>query len=640
MAVHRSNSTSNGGLLADRLSRHSSLIAALLVAAFGALAWSAVAEKSITFDEIAHVTAGFSYWKFGDFRLQPENGVLPQRFATLPLLASGAMFPSRDDPHWHESDVWKLGHSFFYRQGNDFLQMIWRARGMIVLLGMALGIVVFLWSRQLFGDAGGLLSLVIYVFSPTMLAHAALATSDLCVSLLFAVALACFWRGLHRVSLATVSASGLALGLLFVSKMSGVAIVPVAFGLLVIRLVVRRPLKVAWRRRPAVVTRKIAQAAILLTSMSAQAAIALGVIWLCYGCRYSIFGESVAGQDHLFGGETLQTLTRSGGIGTLVQLAGRWHLLPEGYLHGFAYVLQSSQARVSFLNGEFSPVGFRWFFPLAFLLKTPLPTLLLIAAAGFAPLADWWGTREHGRRDSKLANRRLFRLLYRTAPLTVYIAVYWALALRTSLNIGQRHLLPTYPLLFILCGAASAWFHSPRPLVRALPVLAVAWLIVASYNIRPHYLAYFNELAGGPGNGYRHLVDSSLDWGQDLPGLKRWLDAKAAPNELVYLSYFGTGSPAAYGLHARELPSYPDFRSQPETGDLQPGLYCISATNLQCVYIPPQGAWSAEYETNLPGTALGDRADGPAAARRSEIHRQTAGRSGRARQLEWGFGTV
>ena len=439
---------------------------------------------------------------------------------------------------------------------------------------MALGGVVFLWSRQLFGGAGGLLSLALYVFCPTLLAHSALATSDVCAPLLFAVALGCYWRGLHKVSMATVLASGLAVGLLFVSKMSAVVILPVMFLLLVLRLVWRRPLVVAWRKASNIVTGKNSQAAILLAAIGCQAAIAVGVIWLCYGFRYAIFSESVAGQDHMFGHETLQTLTSSGGIGTYVRRAGRWHVLPEAYLHGFAFVLDASKSRVSFLNGEFSTAGFHWYFPLAFLLKTPLPTLLLIAAAVCAPLAAWWGGSRGGRLRAKAVNRRLTRLLYRTAPLTIFIAVYWAIALRSNLNIGQRHLLPTYPLLFILCGAASAWFRSPRPLVRGLPWLAVAWLVVASCGTWPHYLAYFNELAGGPKRGYRHLVDSSLDWGQDLPGLARWLDAHAAANQPVYLSYFGTGDPKLYGVHARELPSVPDWRSQRETGDLEPGIYC------------------------------------------------------------------
>ena len=106
------------------------------------------------------------------------------------------------------------------------------------------------------------------------------------------------------------------------------------------------------------------------------------------------------------------------------------------------------------------------------------------------------------------------------------------MAMTSPLNLGERHLLPTYPALFILAGGAAGWLRSQH---RWFGAAAVAALLVAlgaeSIAIRPHYLAYFNVLAGGPESGYRHLVDSSLDWGQDLPGLKRWLEVAEADSE-------------------------------------------------------------------------------------------------------------
>ena len=77
-------------------------------------------------------------------------------------------------------------------------------------------------------------------------------------------------------------------------------------------------------------------------------------------------------------------------------------------------------------------------------------------------------------------------------------------------------------------------------------LILVAWHALESVNIRPNYLAYFNQLAGGPSQGYKHLADSSLDWGQDLPALKKWLDGQGLQQpggSGVYLSYFGTARP-------------------------------------------------------------------------------------------------
>jgi hypothetical protein len=569
--------------VADAVRERPGPVVAILVLLFGAMAWSAVREKSVTFDEIAHLTAGYSYWLTGDFRLQPENGNLPQRWIALPLLALQLRFPELSDPHWHSSNVWELGYNFFYRLDNDLDAMLWRGRGMIVLVGMALGVIVFAWSRRLFGVAGGLLSLTMYAFCPSLLAHTALATSDMTVTLMFAAALGTFWLVLERVSVASVLAAGGALGGLLVAKVSAVVIFPVLLLLLLLRLIVALPLSIRWRGKEFVVPDRIRQMALLLAVVVCQGLLAVLVIWASYGFQYSTFRTAAPAVDRMPGNQTVDSLAGDGPLGTGLRLADHWHLLPEPYLFGFAFAVRMSEKRVAFFNGEFGEQGWRLFFPYTLLVKTPLPTLALLLAALLAAIVH---------RPSAA------RGLYCAAPLIVFLLVYWAIAVRTNLNIGHRHILPTYPLMFILGGAAAKWFQSRNQLVRVMPLLLVAWLVVESVGTWPNYLAYFNQLAGGPRNGYRHLVDSSLDWGQDLPALRQRLAARpAASRELpVYLSYFGVGNPTHYGLRVRQLPAYPDWRTEPETGDLAPGTYCISATNLQGVYIPPRGPWSLESE--------------------------------------------
>jgi hypothetical protein len=176
------------------------------------------------------------------------------------------------------------------------------------------------------------------------------------------------------------------------------------------------------------------------------------------------------------------------------------------------------------------------------------------------------------------------------------IAVYAVSAWLTRLNIGHRHLLPLYPAIFIICGSCLWLFNWRRSKFLAASVLLlISWDIFSSFAIRPHYLAYFNESIG-PANGYKHLVDSSLDWGQDLPDLKSWLD-QLPPDQLrrsnLYLGYFGTAKPGYYGINATILPE-----EQPGSplNSLGPGLYCVSATILQHVYEMERGPWAAVYE--------------------------------------------
>jgi hypothetical protein len=117
-----------------------------------------------------------------------------------------------------------------------------------------------------------------------------------------------------------------------------------------------------------------------------------------------------------------------------------------------------------------------------------------------------------------------------------------------------------------------------------------------SIYIYPNYLSYFSPLVGGPAKGYEHLADSSLDWGMDLPGTKKWLDENNPGNrEQVFFAYFGTDSPDYQGIQSHRLPGYPDWRS-PKVFPLAPGIYAISATLYQSVYTLTFGPWNTEYE--------------------------------------------
>ena len=185
-----------------------------------------VRQKSITFDELAHLTAGVASWTTGDYRLFPQNGQLPQRWAALPLL-TGFRFPTREQSAWWTSDLEAIGYQFLYGVGNAHEELLWRARMMMIPIGVALGGLCYFWARRLFGVAGGLVTLFIFAFSPSMLAHGPLAISDLFAALMFTAASGGFWWTLHRPAPGRVIGSAVVMGLLFVTKMSAFVMVPV-----------------------------------------------------------------------------------------------------------------------------------------------------------------------------------------------------------------------------------------------------------------------------------------------------------------------------------------------------------------------------------------------------------------------------
>ena len=184
--------------------------------------------------------------------------------------------------------------------------------------------------------------------------------------------------------------------------------------------------------------------------------------------------------------------------------------------------------------GETSANGFWSYFPVAFIVKTPLPTLVLLVVA----LVSW------GLRPS----RRRTLLVLLIPPLLYFLAAMWS-----KLNIGLRHILPIYPFIFVVVGAIAAELWTSKTTVkRGFLIVLACWYVWSSAMIYPHYLVYFNELAGGPANGHRVLIDSNLDWGQDLKGLKRWMDRHGQTS--IQLHYFGSIYPEYYGIQAFHLP--------------------------------------------------------------------------------------
>lgn len=571
--------------------------------------WMAVSVSprlGVTADEAVHLVGGYSYWHANDYRLHPENGNLAQRLAALPLLGLDLNFLPPDDPDWKQSLAHRAGDKFLFQLGNPVDRMLQFGRMAIALAGTFVVWLTWRWSFGLFGREAGWLALGLAVFSPTLLAHGALATSDMVLTACMLAALSSLWLLLHRVTLGRIMLAGCLCGLTFLAKMSGVIVAPLAAGLLLVRLCRPASLPVAvgrlriWARgRPQVF-------AAGFISLATVGAISLLVLWAGYGFRFSAFNPRHSPSEQFYftwdaileksgfpfpAQSELQALNgprrpqRPTSITRLVGTLRDHRLLPEAYLWGFAHTYRFSRERQAFLRGEHSSTGWRTFFPWTFWLKTT-PALLLLFAGGTAiafascrVLTRWW---------------------YRAIPLTFFFAVYWAMAIDMTLNIGHRHILPIYPIVIIFASAAALALRSgARRLVGAALGLALLVHGVESARARPFYLSYFQPAAGGTERGYEHLVDSSFDWGQGLPALRDWLEARRAADDArpVFLSYFGADNPQARGLNV--------IRFGDEIGDLSlrsfptyihGGWFVISATFYQGVYSSVRGAWRPEFE--------------------------------------------
>ena len=548
------------------------VLAVILTGHAGLAIW-AVSGKSVTADEILHVTQGFFANRHGDFRVQPENGMLPQRLHGLAALITSAPTPRlEENDRWRTSSGSMIGYQFFYETGHDHFPMLMLARSLNTLFSLGTATLVFWWARRIAGNTAGLVATACYALDPNLLAHAALATSDLAAVFFLLTSITLFWLQLEHPGPVRLFASAAVFGLACVAKYSAVLLLPLMLVLIAVR-VLEGPHRHRWQKHVPIM-------------LLAHAGLAVLVIWWTYGFRFSGFSGTVPPADH-YAARWENVLPYVGLHGVVVDFCRKLQLLPEAFLYGYAWVVQSAQARSAFLAGEYSLFGWASFFPLIFLWKSTLALLVFLIPASTSLAFRW-------RQGTAVIRRDLWTI----APLLAFFLLYWCFSLTSKLNIGHRHILPIYPLLYTAVAAWIATLRFARP-VRAVAIgLLIVVQALASARTSPHFLAYFNSFAGGPANGYRLLVDSSLDWGQDLPGLKEWLDKnnRGPAGQNVFLSYFGSGEPNYYGIRATRLPFINGFKFIHPRYEPRAGLYCISATMLQHVYSSYRGPWTPDQE--------------------------------------------
>ena len=536
------------------MNRHNALLAAALLV-YGALAVGSMRTNSAVIDETAHLPAGYTYLKTRDFRLNPEHPPLAKELAALPLLWIDPRMREMSDA-WQQHRQFEFGHRFLYRWNDGDRLLLW-GRLPIVGLGAALASAVFLWTRSRFGIAAATIALFLSVLSPDLLAHGQLVTTDLAISLFMFLSVMAFRAVADRVTLTRVGLAGLAVGASFATKFSALVLVPTLIILWCWVALSRVPLPLALgRMRVRAVTGVGPKLAVLALSATAMGGVALAVVWTTYAFQPRLANDAEV--ERTFEWWRIEPETSS--LAGAVRAARATRLFPDAYLYGLVYAVRSTKSHPAFLCGQISNHGWWYYFPVTFLIKTPLalPALLLPLLA-------------RGRPGPRLGP-------FVWVPVLVYAAV----TVTQNLNIGHRHLLPIYPFLFVAAGASAATFATGYG--RWVVIALCAWYGGSVLRVHPHYLGYFNELAGGPSGGWRCLVDSNLDWGQDLRALKQWMDHRGVPT--VKLSYFGAADPDYYGLRCEMLPGYGGVLRHGAVRDVQAGeLVAVSATNLQGVFL-------------------------------------------------------
>jgi 4-amino-4-deoxy-L-arabinose transferase-like glycosyltransferase len=388
--------------------------------------------------------------------------------------------------------------------------------------------VVCRWARELYGRWAGVGASGLMACCPNVIAHAGLATLDVGAAATTLLALYCFWRWAREPGWCSCLASAVALGVAALCKLSAVFFLPV---LLVVFLAVARP-----RLR--------------VVEILGFAAVSFLTLWAGYGFQVG----TIVPPGHAFYSPYGMGDSHSA-PNLLLRAVGYVRLPAYRFWHGIIELLSHNLAgHRTYLLGERSNGGWWYYFPVALAVKTTIPFLLLVG----------WG-------------------LLRRRPGTLYplaaAAVILGVSMASHLNLGVRYVLVLYPLFAIL--ASVAFIEHGRKWLRAAALALALWHAGESFLAHPDYLAYFNEIARGREEQF--LLDSNLDWGQDLARLGRYLQERGI--EEVHLSYFGVTSPAKMGIRSQPL------RPQEQVN----GWVAVSGNNLLGLYNDPgEFAWLRE----------------------------------------------
>ncbi|MFK7802970.1 MAG: glycosyltransferase family 39 protein [Anaerolineae bacterium] len=529
----------------------------LLIWLFFGLAVDSLITDSPIVDEQNHLTRGYSFLATGDPRLNIEHPTLINLLSALPLkLVDGLNF-STDHQGWQERYWYSVADSFFWKDGNPTSLMVFLGRIPIVFMTIFLAATGYRFGNRLWGKPAGLLTFSALLFDPTIFAHGRFITTDLGGTLsifLATFAVYILFNSAEKRPTRAILLAALAIGLAFASKLTSMVFIPIWIVLAVLPL---------YPKTTSTVTRR-------LLHLVTAGFMSLAVLWAAFGFEWGNF---------TFIDESMVWLNRfSAPLPTFWSGIERITLLSGG---GRGW---------SFLWGEFSQEGFLLYFPIAFLAKTPLFVLFALLFGAIFLLIT-------------LTTRS------KTVWLLIPVLLYFGFTLNSSLNIGYRHLMPILPFVYLIIAGAikqvlvsDRWPALDRWQQPAL-IGVISLFLLPTLIIHPHQISFFNQLFGGPDNGQHILVDSNIDWGQDLQRLKLWMDKNQVST--INLAYFGTADPALYNIQYTPLPGDPTFfrhlwwdvpfdRSNPA-----PGIYAISVTNLQEMPLKPEEKTVYAYFRNI-----------------------------------------
>lgn len=529
------------------------------------LAWTAYRNSPVR-GEVAHLSAGVSHCVLGNFDLYRVNPPFIRTIAALPVLAA---HPKTDWRRFGSSRLnryeYDIAVDFVRANGPRTFWLVTLGRWMAISFSTLTCYFCFLWAKSLYGTSAGILAMLLWSFCPFSLGLGSVLVPDSHVAALSLMTVYAFSCWLDHPTWLLALAFGTSLGIAILCKFTALILWPWLPFLWVVNRIVRpaTPGRREWLRQTC-----------MLTSALAISVFVINCGYLFEG-TFSAF-KTLRFQSGLFTGvSSLQQCPPDGAN----RFSGTWLgelpvALPTNMLQGIdAQRLDFERGSPSYLHGQWSSRGWWYYYLYAFAVKLPLGTWCLIIAAVFMTFLG---------RSSPTTFRG------EGIVLATFFLVLVFVSSQTGFSAHSRYSLPALPFLYVWTSRVAVVFVPDRRrlstlVIAGLATSALVWSVGSSLYVYPHSLSYFNEFAGGPHQGPKHLLDSNVDWGQDLLYLDRWLK-RHPDHRLDGLAYHAWFRPDYIGFRKTKKP--PNDAHPPEQkydgldcGPL-PGLYAVSVNLL------------------------------------------------------------
>ncbi len=533
-------------------------IAAILLVQALVLGWGAW-RHSPTYDELAHLPAGVRHWQKGEFELFRVNPPLVRMIAAIPVMIAGVetdwtRLEKRDASTRKRLDF-LIATDFVNVNGERAFWLYTIARWACIPLAMLGGFVCWMWARDLYGGKAGGAAALLWVSAPLVLGHGQLITPDVPAASIGAFAFYTFWKWLRQGTWKSAFVAGVALGVAELTKTTWVIAGPLMIGIACC----------CHKESFGGLCRWFGQ----LSSM-------LFFAWFILLAGYGFDGVFDRLGDYRFTSQALSAKPAADPdgnrfIGTILEDLPV--PLPRQFVIGVDVQKTNFEKTThSYLRGELREHGWWYYYLYAVGVKATIGTLGLLAIASCMRFLHCrWPTRDE------------WVLLLPMLIITTLVSS------QTGINKHLRYLLPAYPFALIW---SSQVFRVKNALMSRLAIGLLSASMVSSLWISPHSLSYFNEIVGGPRNGTRHLLNSNVDWGQDLFFLRDELDRRKWKN--VEMVYWGRYDASLIGIDFSMPPATVlggDIADAPKTVTApRAGRYAIGANQL-CGYpfVSPDG---------------------------------------------------